>query len=86
MNEDGNQKLLSLSENKDSIKKLFESINTFKWDLSERQQSMTKLQNMFISSLEVRALKKEGTQLEDKINQIENKALGMFKSPVYEQQ
>lgn len=86
MNDDGNQKLLSLSENKDSIKKLFESINTFKWDLSERLQSMTKLQNMFISPLEVRALKKEGTQLEEKINQIENKALGMFKSPVYEQQ
>ena len=86
MNEDGNQKLLSFSENKDSVGKIYESINTFKWDLSERLESMTKLQNIFISPLEVRALKKEGTQLEDKINQIENKALGMFKSPVYEQQ
>ena len=84
LNAEGDQMLLSFTENKDLVKKLFDSISSIKWDLSERIESMSKLRNLFISPYEVKLLKKEFGLIEKKVNQLEDKAKGMFKSPIYE--
>ena len=82
----GSQIPVSSAGNKDLGKKLFESISSIKWDLSERMESMRKLNNLFISSYEVKSLKKEASLIENKINQFETKVTGMFKSSAYESQ
>ena len=84
LNAEGDQMLLSFTENKDLVKKLFDGISSIKWDLSERIESMSKLKNLFISPYEVKLLKKEFGLIEKKVNQLEDKAKGMFKSPIYE--
>jgi hypothetical protein len=47
---------------------------------------MSKMKNLFISPSDIKSLKKESALIEKKVNQLENKAMGMFKSPVYENQ
>ena len=83
---EGEQMLLSFTENKDLVKKLFADISSIKWDLSDRIESMSKMKNLFISPSDIKSLKKESALIEKKVNQLENKAMGMFKSPVYENQ
>ena len=85
-NAEGEQMLLSFTENKDLVKKLFADISSIKWDLSDRIESMSKMKNLFISPSDIKSLKKESALIEKKVNQLENKAMGMFKSPVYENQ
>lgn len=84
LNAEGEQMLLSFVENKDLVKKLIDDISSIKWDLSERMESMSKLKNLFISPYEVKSLKKEFVLVEKKVNQLDGKAKGMFKSPIYE--
>lgn len=84
LNAEGEQMLLSFVENKDLVNKLSDDISSIKWDLSERMESMSKLKNLFISPYEVKSLKKEFVLVEKKVNQLDNKAKGMFKSPIYE--
>ena len=70
---------LPIQANKELIENLFESISIIKSDLSERTESMTKQKNLFISSNEAKALKKEASTLEKDILNLETKAMGMFK-------
>ena len=57
-----------------------ENISNFRNDLKERIESMSKGKNLFISSDDIKLVKKEGSALEKEIRQIELKANGLFKS------
>lgn len=71
---------LPFDGNKHLEDELYKNIKSFKNDLNERLENMSKSQNLFISSDDVKWMKKEALSLGKQIEQIEIKATGLFKS------
>lgn len=70
---------LPFDGNKHLEDELYKNIKSFKNDLNERLENMSKSQNLFISSDDVKWMKKEALSLGKQIEQIEIKATGLFK-------